>query len=92
MGVVTEKSSLSEEHEIQRKIQNRKNSRWKRSFHNELFMELGFFVDQAVWDKYEKKYGKQAETELDNYVEAVLDVVQADYAHLEPKIHIEVTM
>lgn len=55
-------------------------------------MELGVFVDQAVWEKFIKKYGKLAETELDNYVEAVLDVVQADYADLEPKLHIEVTM
>ncbi|VDD96560.1 unnamed protein product [Enterobius vermicularis] len=59
----------------------------------ELTIELGVFVDDALWFYFNELYGQKAEKELQRYVLAIVNNIGALFGHssMNPKLNIKIT-
>uniref|UniRef100_A0A158R523 Peptidase M12B domain-containing protein n=1 Tax=Syphacia muris TaxID=451379 RepID=A0A158R523_9BILA len=59
---------------------------------DELTIELGVFVDDALWIYFTELYEERADIELQRYVLAIVNNIAALFGHssMEPKIHIKI--
>jgi thrombospondin motif-containing protein 12 len=60
---------------------------------NELIIELGVFVDDAMWQFFEKFYGSSAEKEIKRFVIATVNNIDILFTRstIEPKVRLKIT-